>query len=78
LLHTRYRALFACGNPHWRKCNICKRYDDPVNLSITTSRKPYIAQHYQHKSCRNTYLKERRKKLKLSLSSLNLVAENAK
>lgn len=28
LLHTRMRALAACGNPNWRKCLYCKRYDD--------------------------------------------------
>jgi len=32
LLHQRQRAYDACGNPHWRKCCICKKYDDPANL----------------------------------------------
>jgi hypothetical protein len=34
LLHMRSRALAACGNADWRKCKICKNYDDPKNLRI--------------------------------------------
>lgn len=34
LLHRRTDALDACGLANWRKCNICKRYDDPANLYI--------------------------------------------
>lgn len=37
LLHQRMRALAACGNANWRKCYICKTYDDPVNLYIHDS-----------------------------------------
>lgn len=32
LLHTRQKALFACGNPNWRKCRYCKKWDAPTNL----------------------------------------------
>ena len=32
LLHRRQRALTICGHVSWRKCQFCKRYDDPVNL----------------------------------------------
>lgn len=61
LLHVRARALAACGNPSWRKCCMCKRYDDPANLkskqSGTTGRTFY------HNACAADYqrkLKERR------------------
>ena len=37
LLHQRKRALKACGNPNYRKCWICQRYDDPKNLYIKQS-----------------------------------------
>jgi hypothetical protein len=30
LLHSRRDALLACGNPNWRRCTICKKYDDPT------------------------------------------------
>ncbi len=39
LIHVRMRAVAACGNPNWRKCRICKRYDDPANLVISGSRR---------------------------------------
>lgn len=32
LLHARMRAMAACGNPDWRKCRHCKKYDEPANL----------------------------------------------
>lgn len=32
LLHIRTAALEACGNANWRKCHICKQYDDPERL----------------------------------------------
>ena len=32
LLEARLRAYLACGNPNWRKCSRCKRYDAPENL----------------------------------------------
>lgn len=32
LLHVRMRALAACGNASYRRCAVCKRYDDPSRL----------------------------------------------
>lgn len=52
LLHRRMRALKTCGNPNWRKCWICKEYDDPENLYINN---PYTP---RHKECMNQYLKQ--------------------
>lgn len=34
LLHQRAAALKACGQPDWRKCKFCKRWDSPGNLYI--------------------------------------------
>lgn len=45
LLHQRSRALSACGNADWRKCNLCHQYDDPRNLQLWGS-------HGAHSSCR--------------------------
>ena len=52
LLHLRQKSLAACGNPGWRQCNFCKKYDAPENLIF---RKTEV----YHRSCRNSY---RRKK----------------
>lgn len=57
LLHTRMRARDTCGNPDWRHCVHCKRYDDPTNLITTPS-------YHVHRECRNTYNRERYKRLK--------------
>lgn len=32
LLHRRADAYAACGNYDWRKCSICKQWDEPANL----------------------------------------------
>lgn len=47
LLHQRTRAFNACGNVNWRKCWICKQYDDPKNLYILPK-----GNSAYHKSCK--------------------------
>lgn len=52
LLHTRQRALDACGNANWRKCPYCKEYDDPASMSS----KPHRAGvQFRHLACVNRY-----------------------
>ena len=34
LIHQRTDAFNASGNADWRRCNICKKYDDPKNLYV--------------------------------------------
>lgn len=52
-LHQRQRAYEACGHANWRKCWICKQYDDPKNLIIRNNACPY------HQKCLNAYQKNR-------------------
>lgn len=47
VLHQRERAFRACGNPGWRRCNICKQYDAPENLYLHPSKR----QTAFHRSC---------------------------
>lgn len=47
VIHQRLNAMNACGNPNWRKCMICKKYDDPKNLYI-----PKKGNSAVHNSCR--------------------------
>jgi len=47
LLHQRQRAYQDCGNPHYIKCNYCKKYDDPSNLNG----------HHVHSECNKKYQK---------------------
>lgn len=35
LLHKRARAYDACGHADWIKCNICKKWDSPENVTQT-------------------------------------------
>lgn len=37
LLHRRTDALRNCGHADWRKCWICKKWDDLINLRIPKS-----------------------------------------
>lgn len=53
LLHTRMEAMAATGNPNFRRCNLCKQYDDPLNLTIS-------AGHCHHRACAGKYSKARR------------------
>lgn len=43
LLHQRQRAFDACGNYDWRKCHICKQYDDPANLWVSRKKSHHRA-----------------------------------
>jgi hypothetical protein len=55
LLHTRMDARDACGNPNWRKCWHCQKYDDPSMLRGTRQ--------LEHVECARAYgrLRYRRK-----------------
>ena len=46
LLHLRTEALDACGNPAWRQCAFCKKFDALENLSKLSTRTRYY-----HKKC---------------------------
>ena len=54
-LHQRMRAYKACGHAHWRKCSICKQYDDPLKMYVTKK-------HVYHRECSNLYQKKLRKR----------------
>lgn len=58
LLHRRLRALLACGNPNWRKCSLCKKYDDLDNLKDQDGlgRSGFV-----HVECSRSYATNRRK-----------------
>lgn len=72
LLHIRYRALLACGNPNWRKCAFCKKYDDIKNLYCFPN-----GYGYKHHSCSNAHQREYRKKLESTLPPLNQITEDS-
>lgn len=59
LLHARMRAKKDCGNPNFRKCCICKKYDDPHNLYFNKK-----SRSYKHSECNKRYAKLRKLKIK--------------
>lgn len=63
LIHQRTDAINACGNPAWRKCTICKKYDAIENMRIKSG----TMGTYIHRACHSTQCCEsasrRRKKL---------------
>jgi len=54
LIHSRERALDACGNADWRKCSFCGEYDKPGNLYIPPNRGTI-----EHRACGRLYRIER-------------------
>lgn len=54
LLHTRMRAIEACGNPSYRKCPFCKQHDAPENMTHNPS-----SRYYYHAACKTEYRKSR-------------------
>lgn len=55
LLHMRMEAIKACGRANWRRCWICREYDDPGNMHI--SYRPARAYHLR---CSNEYQRKRK------------------
>lgn len=49
LLHMRMRAMKSCGNPDWRSCRICKKFDSPDRMDL----------HHRHPTCINDYNRRR-------------------
>jgi HNH endonuclease len=66
LLHIRTRALMACGNVQWRKCDYCKIHDNPLAMKFRTLKNG--ASSYTHSACRNEYERKRVQRKKAILS----------
>lgn len=53
LLHIRLEAFSTTGDPHQRRCHVCKRYDMLENLSVINKLRPsgkrYLS--YYHRRC---------------------------
>lgn len=52
LLHIRSRAYDACGNANWRKCSVCKEYDDTAKMSLSYQ---WTTEAYYHRKCQAEY-----------------------
>ncbi len=56
LLHRRARALDACGNAGWLRCEICGGWGEPSTMYVRKSKAGQW-----HRSCGNTARAERKK-----------------
>lgn len=56
LIHYREEALKHSGNANYKKCFVCKQYDDPKNLSTLSTRR-YTS---YHKACWAKQAREKR------------------
>lgn len=54
LLHMRLEAQKACGNPTFKKCYVCKTYDDEANLMPVRKSGRNLTTFY-HSVCRAEY-----------------------
>jgi hypothetical protein len=59
LIHIRTSAFNICGNANYRKCDFCKVWDDPSNMTKIKGRATYY-----HKKCNTKHHAERRLRLK--------------
>ncbi len=59
LMHVRGDAIDACGNPNWRRCRYCRKYDDTEALTTYTTKGNSEA--WWHRSCGSEYQRQRRK-----------------
>ena len=55
-LHARMRAKDSCGNAKWKRCSLCKKYDDPINM-YNHPKKQFCA---WHRECHKLYYRVRR------------------
>jgi hypothetical protein len=53
MLHTRQRALEACGHASWRKCWMCQEWDEVDNMRLGN-------RSYFHSSCARDYQRKRK------------------
>ncbi len=50
-LHRRQRALDACGNPDFVRCEYCKEYGDPESDDVYSAFRPNGHIRARHRSC---------------------------
>lgn len=52
ILHRRMRAMAECGNPNFRKCGHCQKWDNPENMVRRTANG---WEHFKHRECEQAY-----------------------
>lgn len=75
LLHIRTEALNCCGNANYRRCIVCKTWDDPATMINHNRHKPNGT--FRHTTCKlssgRAYTVALRKKRRLATQALTSV-----
>jgi hypothetical protein len=58
-IHMMERAEKECGHADWRKCSVCKKWDDPNAMTLH-------GRSFRHKECHRIYEMRRRLRIKCS------------
>lgn len=66
LLHARQRAADECGNPDYRKCEICGKWDDPSTMYVRKTKSGNW-----HRSCASKSRSERKRRSKNASATRN-------
>lgn len=61
LLHRRMDALRESGHADYRKCWVCKKWDDPANMRFHKNGR---TESFEHHSCANEYQRNRLRRLR--------------
>jgi hypothetical protein len=65
--NRRREASMACGNPTYRRCRFCKKYDDPVNMMRSHKvRTPKNSIRFAHRSCNAEESRKYRRKKRMA------------
>lgn len=79
LIHSREKAFNECGNPNYRKCKFCKKYDDISNLYCKSfkDKNGWIGGwNIYHMECVRKYDRERYKRKKNGFKELPIKSHN--
>jgi hypothetical protein len=59
LLHTRTRALDECGDANKRKCRVCYKYNEKINLENKVVKSNQNGEGtWLHKTCEKSYMRD--------------------
>jgi hypothetical protein len=67
LLHARMRSVASCGNPDFRKCGICKKYEDIRFLKKRANNSNSVS--YWHSHCLNEIRRIKRQEGKTNVAT---------
>jgi len=62
LIHARARAINSCGNPEYRPCALCKKYDSIESMKSVKRSGRENQSYYYHSKCHAEYERNRKQR----------------